>query len=223
MRPKISYLLVAGLLLLAAPAQGYEFLHPKLKAKEVNVRTVVVLPSIVKMTKQGVKGAEGMAKEEEEATSALASGVAAALTKSGLSVETPFTEEALNNNNELKYALADVQRKFDEIAPQLYRKPKDVRKGRFSLGDMVAVLNSKGSADALVIVRADAQKQTKGRSFMTGGLAGMAFSGSATFITHVVLVDAKNGDILFLGNYISRGIPKDKAFEKGFQSISAPK
>jgi hypothetical protein len=223
MKHRISYMLVAGLLLSAASAQGVEFLHPKLKAKEANVRTVVVLPSIVKMTKQGVKGAEGMAKEEEEATGALASSVSAALTKSGLSVETPFTEEALKNNNELKYAVADVQRKFDEIAPQLYGKPKDVRKGRFSLGDMVAVLNSKGTADALVIIRSDAQKQTKGRSFMTGGLVGMALSGSATFVSRVVLVDAKNGDILFLGNYISSGIPKETLFEKSFRSISAAK
>ncbi len=159
----------------------------------------------------------------ERATGALASSVSAALTKSGLSVETPFTEEALKNNNELKYAVADVQRKFDEIAPQLYGKPKDVRKGRFSLGDMVAVLNSKGTADALVIIRSDAQKQTKGRSFMTGGLVGMALSGSATFVSRVVLVDAKNGDILFLGNYISSGIPKETLFEKSFRSISAAK
>ena len=188
MRTRISSLLVAGLLLLAAPpSSGGQaptrpgpFLNPKLKAKEINIRTVVVLPSIVKITKQGVRGSEGMGKEEEEATSALASSVSAALTESGLSVEAPFTEEALKSNNELSYAVADVQRKFDEIVPQLYMKPKDVQKGRFSLGDMVAVLNTKGKADALVITRAEGEKWTKGKGMLTAGLIGLAASGNSS-------------------------------------------
>jgi hypothetical protein len=223
MTRRISQMLVVTLLVFSALATAGEFLHPKLKGKEITIRNVVVLPPIVKMTKQGVKGAEGMAKEEEEAAGTIASGVSAALTDSGLTVETPFTEEALKDNNELKYAVADVQRKFDEIAPQLYRKPKDIQKGRFSLGDMVAVLNSKGTADALVFIRSDGQKQTKGKAFMTGGLVGMATAGKATFISRVVLVDAKNGDVLYLSNYISSGLPKDKTFAKSFRSLSPPK
>jgi len=115
--------------------------------------------------------------------------------------------------------VADVQKRFDDIAPKLYKKPKDVRKGRFSLGDQVAVLNSKGAEDALVIVRSEGLKETKGKSFMTGGLVGMALSKNATFRTHVAVVDAKNGDILFLGEYISSGLPKDKLFEKSFKSL----
>jgi hypothetical protein len=211
------------LLISAAAARATEFLHPKLKAKEIKVQNVAVLPPVVTMTKHGVKGVEGMAKEEEEAAGGIGSSVAAALRDTGLSVETPFTDEALKDNNELKYAVADVQRKFDEIAPQLYRKPKDIRKGRFTLGDMVAVLNSKGTSDALVIIRSDGQKQTKGKAFMTGGLVGMAAAGKATFISHVVLVDAKNGDVLYLANYITSGLPKDKAFDKSFQSLARGK
>lgn len=225
MRPRFCYLLAVVLLLFAATAQGAEsvFLHPKLKAKEVNVKALVVLPSMVTMTKQGVKGSEGMAKEEDATTDQLTSAVTADLKESGLSAEAPFTEAALNSNNELKYAVADVQKKFDEIAPQLYRKPKDVKKGRFTLGDMVAVLNSKGNTDALVIIRSAGVKITKGKGMLTGGLVGLAASKNATFTTHVVLVDAKTGDVLFLGIYITSGIPKDKAFEKSFKKILNPK
>ena len=71
----------------------------------------------------------------------------------------------------------------------------------------------------MVIIRADGTKQTKGKSFMTGGLMGMALSGKATFKSRVALVDAKSGDILFLGDYLSAGIPKDKTYEKSFKSI----
>jgi hypothetical protein len=171
------------------------------------------------MTKHGVKGTEGMGKEAEEANTEMNAGVSAALTARGFSVETPFTEDALKSNDELRYAVADVQRRFDEIAIQLYKKHKDVRKGRFTLGDSVAVLNTKGTADALVIVRATGEKETKGKSFMTGGLIGMAMSGNATFQSRVALVDAKNGDILFLGDYISSGLPKEKTYEKSFGNI----
>ncbi len=118
---RISCLLVMALLISTVSGLALEWMHPKLKGKEVKVQKLLLLPPIVKMTKQGVKGAEGMAKEEEDAAGALGSGVAAALKDTGLSVETPFTEEALKDNNELKYAVADVQRKFDEISPQLYR------------------------------------------------------------------------------------------------------
>ena len=231
MRPRTRYLLAVGLLLLAAsvgvgnqaPVRPGPYLHPKLKAKEVNIQKVVVLPSIVTMTKQGVRGAEGMSKEEDEAANGLDSRVSADLTSSGLAVEAPFTEGALKGNDELKYALADVQKKFDELAPKLYKKPKDVRKGRFSLGDMVAVLNSKGNADALVIIRSQGVKVTKGKGMLTGGLVGLAASKNATFTTDVVLVDAKNGDVLFLDGFITSGIPKDKTFDKSFRKITAPK
>ncbi len=219
MRPRISFLLVVGLLLLAAPAQGAK----KAKANQPTIKNVVVLPAIVKMTKHGVKGAEGMGKDEEAARMEFAGSVPAALTKCDFTVETPFTDEALKNNNDLKYAVADVQRKFDEIAPQLYKKPKDVPKGRFSLGDMVAVLNSKGTADALVIIRADGSEKTKGKGFMTGGLMGMAGAGIPMIRSRVAVVDAKNGNVLFLGDYRTQGVPSYKTFEKSFQKISAQK
>jgi len=183
----------------------------------------VVLPCIVQVTKQGVKGSEGMGKEGEDATTALASAVTGDLTRSGLTATTPFTEEALKDNNDLRYAVADVQRKYDEVAPQIYRKPKDIRKGRFTLGDMVAVLNSKGDADALVIVHADGVKQTKGKGALSGGLVGLAMSGGVYYTTRVVLVDAKSGDVLFMDNFVTNGIPKDKVFEKSFKRISEPK
>lgn len=231
MRLKTICLLGLGLLLLPvlavaekpAPARPGPYLNPKLKAKEVTIRKVRVLPCIVQVTKQGVKGSEGMAEKEEESTTALAAAVSADLSKTGLSVDSPFTDEALKDNNELKYAVADVQRKYDELAPQLYRKSKDIRKGRFTLSDAVAVLNSKGDTDALVFVHSDGVKMTKGKGALSGGLVGLAMSGGTYYTTRIVLADAKTGDILFLDNYMTSGIPKDKAFVKSFQKITKPK
>jgi hypothetical protein len=51
----------------------------------------------------------------------------------------------------------------------------------------------------------------------------LAASKNASFTTHVVLVDAKNGDVLFLDAFLTSGIPKDKMFDKSFKKITAPK
>jgi len=207
------------ILLLFVSAEASDFIHPKLKAREVTIRSVMVLPAHVDMAKHGVKGTEGMGQEADEAAAQLVFEVSKALTNRGLSVEKPFTEDALKDNDELRTAMADVQQRFDEIERQLFKKEKDIRKGRFTLGDSVAILNAKGTTDALVIVRSTGNKETKGKAFMTGGLLGMAMSGDAMFRSRVALVDAKTGDILFMGDYISKGLPKDKTYEKSFKNI----
>jgi hypothetical protein len=222
-RIRYSAMAVALVMLFFVSVQASDFVHPRLKSKEANIKSVVLLPPIVEESKRGVKGVEGMAKEADTAGTEMASGVSVALTNRGVSVDNPFTDDALKGNDELKYALADVQKRFDEVAAQLFKHDKDVRKGRFTLGDSVAVLNTKGTADALVIVRSTGSQETKGKSFMTGGLLGMALSGTPVFQSRVALVDAKNGDILFLGDYISRGLPHEKTYENSFKNIPVTK
>ena len=231
MNRKISWLLALGLLLLIAstsvgtqaPVRPVSYLHPRLKAKEVKVRTVLLLPPIVTETKQGVKGSEGMAKEEDDATNALAAQIANDLKEAALRLirHSPRRRSRIITNSSMPSPTC--KRSIDEIGPQINRKPKDVRKGRFTLGDMVAVLNSKGSADALVFVRSNGVKLTKGKGMMTGGLVGLAASGKPTFTTTVTVVDARSGDVLFLDGFITSGLPKDKVFDKSFKKITAPK
>jgi len=216
--------LVLGLMMLAFSSRGAakEYLNAKLKAGEVRYTKVLILPATVEITQQGVKGAEGMGKESEEASTALGANASAALVKCGLVVEAPFTEEAMKDQDELKMAVADVQRRLDQITAQLNRKKKDIEKGRFSLGDSVATVNQKG-ADALLIVRARGTKQTKGRSFLTGGLVGLAFSGTVTYSLRMVVLDAKTGEVMFLSDQFSNGIPEEKALGKALKKLAVTK
>jgi hypothetical protein len=196
------------------------YLHPKMQDKEVSLHKLVVLPPAVQVAKHGVKGQEALGEESERAISQFSIEVAAALTEKGASVATPFTEEVLNDNDELRSALGDVQRQFDEIAPKLFDKKKDVKKGRFSVGDGVALLNAKGDTDAFVIVRAAGAEETKSKAFLTGGLLGVALNGNKVFYrSRVAIIDGKNGDVLFLGDYTSKGTPGTKLLEKSFQKI----
>src|ERR1035438_9169738 len=114
MKHKTSCSLVTLAMLLLASAQASDFVSPQLKEKGILIRHVVMLPPIVGEVKKGVKGKEGMGKEAEEASAEMASGVSTALTSRGISVENPFNEEALKDNEELRTAMADVQKRFDE-------------------------------------------------------------------------------------------------------------
>ncbi len=217
-----AYFALASLFV-AGVALCKEALHPKIRSREAPIHRIVVLPVKVDISKQGVKGAEGQGKEEEFSATEFTSAVSAALNAVGMQVQTPYSEESLRDNNDLKYAIADVQTKFDQIAPQLFKREKDVEKGRFSLGDTVAVLNAKGDADAFVFVRAAGTKQTKGKAFMTGGVLGMALSGAIVFRSHIAVVDAKSGDVLFMSDFLTRGVPKDSSLEKSFRKLVAGK
>ncbi|HUE83767.1 MAG TPA: hypothetical protein VMM84_16820 [Pyrinomonadaceae bacterium] len=115
-----------------------QHLHPKLKKKEKQIRSVLILPAKVELTKTGMKGGEGMMEESENVAEALPGLVAAALQKQGFTVlESPFTSENLDGNNDLRFILAEIQNSYDVLGQQLHRKPKDVKKGRFTLGDEV--------------------------------------------------------------------------------------
>jgi len=219
----ISLLPVVALIFPAiASAQGSErsYFHPKLRDKDLILSKLVLLPPGVEVTKEGVKGNEGMGKESEDAARNFSIEVTAALSAKGASVTTPFTEEALNGNDELRSAVADVQRQFDEVATKVFTKKKDVAKGRFTVGDGVAVLNTKGDADAFVVVRAAGTKETGTKKFMKRGLIGLAAThGKVLYRSRVAIIDAKSGDILFLGDYSSWDSPGTKLFEKSFKKL----
>jgi hypothetical protein len=105
---------------------------------------------------------------------------------------------------ERRSTLAGLQSRFDAVAPQLQSKPKDVAKGRFTLGDdIVGVISS--AADALVIVRGRGMVSTKGKAFLTGGLAGMMFAPKGTLQCDIAIVDARTGDILFFSRSVGQG------------------
>lgn len=191
-----SILLALALASLAAAPTAAQQLHPKLEKKEKAVKNILILPPKVELTKTGMKGGEGMLKESEQVAEALPKLIAAALQKKGCAVlDNPFTAQALNDNNDLKFALADVQNKYDVLGEQLNRKPKDVKKGRFTLGDEVSKLNSDGKADTLVFVRARGNKNTGGRKAFGLLIGGAGMVVDVMFVS-ISLVDAQTGEVL---------------------------
>jgi hypothetical protein len=182
-----------------------QFEHPDLKSGKLTVKNAIILPPSVKITKNGVKSNEAMIEESHEIEDALPPLIGSVLQERQCTVnDKALAPSALAGDPELKYALADLQKRFDEVFPQLLKKPKDVRKGRFTLGDEVAKLNPGGAADALVFVRGFGHVTTGGK-FLLSALAGPAqYSGTTYYIT---LVDARTGLVLYHGIATQGGNP----------------
>lgn len=188
---------IAFLLAFLSTSVWAQFEHPDLKSGKAVVKNVVILPPNVKIVKNGVKAVEEMTDESRAIENALPPLIIEALNKRHCEAnDKAFSGEALEKDSDLKYAVADLQKKFDEMLPQLQRKGKDVRKGRFTLGDDVAKLNPGGTADALVFVRGFGQEVTGGKAFLGAMAHNYTPSGA---IYYIAVVDAHNGAVLYYG------------------------
>jgi hypothetical protein len=200
---------ILTLLLSGAPAGRAQFENPDLKSGKTVVHKVLILPSQAKVIKSGMKGGESLIEESRMVETALPAIIAKALQDKGCAVlENAFDSAALDKDQDLKYAVADIQGRFDSLRQHLDQKPKDVRKGRYTMGDEVSKFNPGSAADALVFVRAEGILNTGGKkAFATimGGMAGaMATTNSIT--VNVAVVDAQSGAVLYYGARSPRAI-----------------
>ncbi len=190
--------------LLTCGAATAQYLHPKLATKQTTIRNVVILPPKVQIVKQSVKGAESMIEESEQVSTAVGELVAQVLQKKKIAIlSNPLPTSTRDADNDRKYVLADVQSRYDALLPKLVKKPKDVRQGRFTLGDEVATLNVDKNADAIVFIRGQGTKLTKGKQIFSI-LNPLALSFPFVFIT-IGVVDAHTGEVLAFAKPVAVG------------------
>lgn len=174
-----------------------QYLHPKLVEKnvekKVTIRSAVLLPAKVEITKESAKGSEMMVAESAEISTAVMEAVNQALQQKKINVVTNSFEPAVMDDNR-KYALADIQARYDALLPKLIDKSKDVKKARFTLGDEVMLLNVHRDGDVLVFIRGYGRVFTKGKTVFS---IVNIFSLDLPFtVITVGLVDARSGEVL---------------------------
>lgn len=196
-------------------------LHPKLKKRETALHTIMLIPAKVSLVKDTVKGGEGMLKESEAIEREAQKLVLDSLTAKGFKVvDGQVPSDSSGNNEELRYALADIQGKYDEIQVKVQNKKKDVEKGRFTLGDQVTKLGAMKEVDAIVFIRASGNVKTAGKAFL-GALAGQR-GGSQLSLT-IGIVDARNGDLLYFDERsVIAGLVGTKFHEKPDKALKKP-
>ncbi len=201
-RSRYQQFLPLFFLLLIFPASALgQRLHPKLKEAKPGeahsgIQRIVVLPAQVSLIKGGMKGNEPLEKEAAAATPIIEQAVAKALTAKNLSVmESPFKPEALQNDEKMKYAMADLQRNYAELLAKITRKKKDVEKARFSLGDQVLLLNQDDNIDAFVFVHAFGQRKSGGMKAL-GAITLSPILMMPSYFVRVAIADARTGEVL---------------------------
>ena len=213
--------LAASVLMIAAlsPDAHAQFLHPKITSKQVTVRKVVILPAKVEVVRDSMKGPEGMAAESEELSGRVEKMVTEVLANQK-HINT-LTVPASGGDTQGKYTVADIQAKFDDLLPKVLKKRKDVKQGRFSMGDEVLNLNLDKSADAIVFIRGRGQKLTSGKKTFQLLVGGMP----AYLMIQIGVIDAHTGDVLVYTDPILAGDPTTavnrlrSALEKGFKKL----
>lgn len=214
----LALLLTVGTTITTANAQ---FLNPKISGKQTTIRRVVILPAKVEVVRDSMKGPEGMAAESEELSSRAGSAVAELLKKKNVTTLLIPSAGSGDSDAQAKYAVSDIQSKFDDLLPKIAKKRSDVKKGRFTMGDEVLDLNLDKSADAVVFIRGHGSKLTSGKQafrILVGGVP-------AYMALQIAIVDAHTGEVLLYSDPMFMGDPTTpndrlrKALEKGFKKM----
>jgi len=110
-----------------------------------------------------------------------------------MSASTDASTNSAEAEIQKKYLLSDTQARYDALLPKIIKKPKDVKKARFSLGDEILNLNLDKSTDAIVFVRGHGQKLSKGMK--TFSILTMSLNLPYLSLT-IGIVDAHTGEVL---------------------------
>lgn len=201
-----------------------QYVNTRVVEKKVTIRSAIILPAKVEITKESAKGAEMMVAESADISAKVMESVGQALQHKKINVvANSFEPTAMDESR--KYTLADIQNRYDALLPKLVNKSKDVKKARFTLGDEVMLLNVHKDADALVFIRGQGRVFTKGKTaFSIINIFNLDFP--FTLIT-VGIVDARSGEVLVFTKPFSASKvlknPKDlnKMIEKSLKKLPA--
>ena len=199
MKLKLTFLALF-VFVVAGPIHG-QYLHPKVTGKQTQIRNVVMLPAKVEVVRQSMKGPEGMAAESDLLSTRVGQLVGEALATKHITVLAPTTAGAGEGD---ALATSGPHRRWrldDALLPKIEKKRKDVKKGRFSLGDEVLNLHLDQNADAIVFIRGQGQKLTKGKTAFTLLVGGLP----AYLQLMIGVVDAHTGEVLVFTNPLTRG------------------
>lgn len=205
--------LALGIATLLAPSARAQFLHPKVSAKQTTIRKVVIMPAKVDVVRDSMKGPEGMGAESEELSARVERLVTTALASKNVAALNTQGSESGEVAAEQKYSVADFQSRYDDLLPKIAKKRKDVKKGRFTMGDEVLNLNLDKSADAIVFIRGQGQKLTSGKKAFV-----VLVGGAPAYLKlSIGIIDAHSGEVLLYTDPLYVGDPttaKDQSLLK---------
>lgn len=197
----------AGLLLAlgTVSAGAAEYMTPEFAKAEFRPKTMVLIPPRAEVTKKKVTSSEQMIEEGavlEDATSLVLKEQLGAL---GYTIRV-LTIDEVNTDPELQLMVRNFNERYDADLVQVLKKPKDIRKRRFSFGDEARILAARLEAEAIIVGRISASGATGGQktmAFLLGGSSGHA-------ALNLSIVAGDNGDLEGFFTYVDSGMSPEK-------------
>ena len=179
--------------LAVTPSWSYE--NSKVTSGEFQIRNVCMMPTEAKLSKVTMKGGQSMSNESDTWTTALENMVEAHLKTADVQIQQATDALASGaSDEEIRQVVSQLNQKYEYVANQLNRHPKDIRKSRYSLGDDVALLPCAAKSDVLVFVQGEGQVTSGGKKAMGMLVGGSSNVSYATLV--LTMADAKTGEIL---------------------------
>ena len=209
-------LLAALLLLLAGAALGADgFEHPAFASNSRRPTRVLVLQPQSSIIRSRLTDSTALVKESAQLERSCADAVAHALDTLGYdgdSVE--LTPEKLNADAELRDLVTRFQERVDELVGVALNRPKDVRSGRFTIGEDVLPLAARTKAEGFIVVHAQAVIPSRGQRTLSalfsviGGAPPLPPTNSTRGIA--ILIDGRTGDLAWLaGGQVGGAVAKE--------------
>jgi hypothetical protein len=136
-----------------------------------------------------------MAKESDDWSTALQSLVETHLKTAGVQLlQASDRLDSGASDDEIRQVILGLDQKYGEIATTLNKRPKDIAKARYTIGDDAALLPCSAKSDVLVFVRGEGQVTSGGKKMMGAFIGGSSNTSYATLV--LTMTDAKTGEIL---------------------------
>jgi hypothetical protein len=198
----LSLAILASICALQASAESF-WAEKKIYSGKPPIRTACMMPPEADLVRLGVKTSEQMPKESDDWSRALKVLVGSHLSIDGIAIGS--ATDALSSGAsypDIQQAIEQIQQKYDALSVALYKKPNQIEKGAYTLGDQVAMLPCAANSDVLVFVQGAGAVPTSGRQAM-GALAGSILTEGA--VVHVTFADAKTGEVLAMIRFYNTG------------------
>jgi hypothetical protein len=154
-----------------------------------------MMPVEGKLSKVTMKGGQGMSNESDNWTATLENMVEAHLKTAGVQIlQASDAMASAASDEEIRQVIVQLNQKYEDVANQLNKHPKDIRKSRFTLGDDAALLPCAAKSDVLVFVQGEGQVTSGGKKAMGMLVGGNSNFSSATLV--LTMADVKTGEIL---------------------------
>jgi hypothetical protein len=204
-RRQIIPALMIAITAISAPAAINRSVKTRRDPNAGPIRRVCLVSADAQLSRLGMKGIEPMPAESQGWLAKLKTTVKQAAAGAGWEFTGDFTDLS-TSSEDVRDSVVKIKRKYDTVAVQLNRKPGKVDKGRYTLGDEVALLPCSPDTDSLLFVDARGVMKTGGRqafSMMVWGGIGGAL---ASYSLQISFVDAKSGEVTALTRiYLSGG------------------